>query len=200
MTSDRNAAGAERAPAVLPALLPSLQFAPELLLLAQSVRVVFFVVDGVMTYGGLYLSEQGETCKRFSTLYGYGIKLLQQAGISPAVITGRDSAALRMRLQALGVTLAHFGCDDKRTAAEATLQALRLDWADAAAMGDDWPDLPVLRRAAVACAPPQAHAEVCAQVDYVTRARAGHGAVREFCDLLLVARGHYARLLEIAAR
>lgn len=188
---------ADQAPALLPPLRPSLQFEPQLLLRAQGIRVVFFDVDGVMTDGGLYLSEHGETVKRFSTLDGYGIKLLQQVGITPAVITGRDSAALRKRLAALGVTHAHFGCDDKRPAAEATLKSLGLAWSDAAAMGDDWPDLPVLRRAALACAPPDAHAEVLTMAHYVTRARGGHGAARELCDLLLVAGGHYARLLEI---
>lgn len=188
---------ADQAPVRLPPPRPSLQFEPQLLLRAQGIRVVFFDVDGVMTDGGLYLSEHGETVKRFSTLDGYGIKLLQQVGITPAVITGRDSAALRKRLAALGVVHSHFGCDDKRPAAEATLKSLGLAWSDAAAMGDDWPDLPVLRRAAFACAPPDAHSEVLALVDYVTCAGGGHGAAREMCDLLLVAGGHYARLLEI---
>jgi 3-deoxy-D-manno-octulosonate 8-phosphate phosphatase (KDO 8-P phosphatase) len=189
---------ADQAHAPLPPLKPSLHFDPELLLRAQAVRVVFFDVDGVMTDGGLYLSEHGETLKRFSTLDGYGIKLLQQVGITPVVITGRDSAALRKRLTALGVTQAHLGCDDKRPAAEAALRSLGLMWSDAAAIGDDWPDLPLLRRAALACAPPDAHAEVLAMAHYVTRARGGHGAARELCDLLLVAGGHYARLLEIS--
>lgn len=174
----------------------TLNFAPELLLRAQDVRVVFFDVDGVLTDGGIYISEAGEPLKRFSTLDGHGLKLLQQAGITPAVITGRDSPALRARLKALGITHAHFGTEDKRPAAEATLAALGLDWAAAAAMGDDWPDLPVLRRAAFSCAPPAAHAEVLARVHHVTAARGGHGAARELCDLLLIASGHYARLLD----
>ena len=82
-------------------LRPVLNFPPALLLRAQPVRVVFFDVDGVLTDGGLYFSESGETLKRFHTLDGHGIKLLQRAGITPAVITGRDSPALRLRLQAL---------------------------------------------------------------------------------------------------
>lgn len=188
---------ADDAPALLPPLKPSLQFEPQLLLRAQDVRVVFFDIDGVMTDGGLHLTEHGETFKRFSTLDGYGIKLLQQVGIAPAVITGRDSPALRERLSALGVTHAHFSCDDKKPAAEATLKSLGLAWSNSAAMGDDWPDLPVMRRAALACAPPNAHIELLAMAHYVTRARGGHGAARELCDLLLVAGGHYAQLLEI---
>jgi 3-deoxy-D-manno-octulosonate 8-phosphate phosphatase (KDO 8-P phosphatase) len=97
----------------------SLNFPPELLLKAQNIKVAFFDVDGVLTDGGLYMSEQGETLKRFNTLDGHGLKLLQQAGITPAVITGRDSPALRTRLAALGITHAHYGTEDKQPAAEA---------------------------------------------------------------------------------
>lgn len=194
------------------ALSPVLNFAPELLLRAQNVKVAFFDVDGVLTDGGLYFGEYpqgdaratrqdsfttgGETLKRFNTLDGHGLKLLQRAGITPAVITGRDSAVLRSRLQALGVTHAHFGTEDKRPAAEVTLQALGLDWSQAAFMGDDWPDLPVMLRVAFAGAPANAHAEVRAAAHHVTEARGGDGAVREFCDLLMVASGRYAALLQ----
>ena len=157
--------------------------------------MAFFDVDGVLTDGGLYFSEAGETLKRFNTLDGHGLKLLQQAGITPAVITGRDSPALRLRLAALGVVHARFGTEDKRPAAEAILAELGLAWGQAAAMGDDWPDLAVMRRAAFACAPPQAQAEVRAIAHHVTAAAGGAGAARELCDLLLVASGRYAGLL-----
>src|SRR6476620_8066957 len=152
---------------------PALNFPPELLLAAQGVRVAFFDVDGVLTDGGLYMSEHGESLKRFHILDGLGLKLLQRAGITPAVITGRDSAPLRARLQALGIAHVHYGTEDKRPAAEQTLQALGLDWAQAAAMGDDWPDLPVLRRCAIAVAPPQAPIGVRQCARYVTEAAAG---------------------------
>lgn len=178
---------------------PVLTFEPTLLLRAQPVRVVFFDVDGVLTDGGLYFTELGETLKRFHTLDGHGIKLLQRAGIVPAVITGRDSPALRKRLEALGVTHARFGTEDKRPAAQAILQTLGLNWDQAAAMGDDWPDLPMLRRCALAVAPPGAQAEVLAIAHHVTHRPGGHGAVRELCDLLLVASGQYRRLLEESA-
>ena len=112
------------------------------------------------------------------------------------MITGRDSLVLRARLDALGITHAHFGTEDKLPAAQQTLGQLGLDWSQAAAMGDDWPDLPVMRRAAASCAPAQAHAEVRAVAGYISQAPAGHGAAREWCDLLLTATGHYARLLE----
>jgi 3-deoxy-D-manno-octulosonate 8-phosphate phosphatase (KDO 8-P phosphatase) len=191
-------------------LLPALNFAPELLLRAQGIKVAFFDVDGVLTDGGLYFSEYGqqhitetpgqlyaagETLKRFSTLDGHGLKMLQKAGITPVIITGRDSVVLRARLQALGIIHAHFGTEDKRPAAELTLKALGCDWAQAAAMGDDWPDLPVMRRAAFSCAPANAHTEVKAVANYVTPSAGGHGAARELCDVLLVASGRYGGLL-----
>jgi 3-deoxy-D-manno-octulosonate 8-phosphate phosphatase (KDO 8-P phosphatase) len=194
----------------MPPLVPALNFAPELLLRAQGVKVAFFDVDGVLTDGGLYFSEYGqqhiseapgqlyaagETLKRFSTLDGHGLKLLQKVGITPVIITGRDSVVLRARLQALGIIHAHFGTEDKRPAAEISLKTLGCDWAQAAAMGDDWPDLPVMRRAAFSCAPANAHAEVKAVSDYVTQTAGGHGAARELCDLLMVASGRYASLL-----
>jgi 3-deoxy-D-manno-octulosonate 8-phosphate phosphatase (KDO 8-P phosphatase) len=184
----------------LPPLRPVLQHPPELLLRAQPVRVVFLDVDGVLTDGGLYFSDQGEVIKRFHTLDGHGIKLLQHAGVVPAVITGRDSAALRNRLAALGVQHARFGTEDKAPAAQAVLDELGLDWSQAAAMGDDWPDLPMLRRAALACVPPGAHAEVLAVAHHVTVRAAGAGAVRELCDLIVTAHGRYAALLERAAQ
>ena len=177
-------------------LTPALQVAPALLLKAQGIRVVFFDVDGVLTDGGLFMAEQGETLKRFNTLDGHGLKLLQAAGITPAVITGRDSPALRARLLALGITHAHYGTEDKCPAAQQTLTALGLGWQHAAAMGDDWPDLPVMRRAAFSCAPANAHQEVKAIASHVTVLSGGHGAVRELCDLLLVASGRYASLLD----
>ncbi len=181
-------------------MTPKLNFPPELLLRAQGIKLVFFDVDGVLTDGGLYFGETGETIKRFHTLDGHGLKLLQRAGIAPAVISGRDSKPLRLRLAALGIEHVHYGMEDKRPAAEETLKTLGLDWSQAAAMGDDWPDLSVLQRCALACAPPDAHVEIKAIAHHVTQARGGHGAVREFCDLLLVASGKYVDLLQEAAQ
>jgi 3-deoxy-D-manno-octulosonate 8-phosphate phosphatase (KDO 8-P phosphatase) len=174
---------------------PVLTFAPEILLRAQDVRVAFFDVDGVLTDGGLYYDAEGEVLKRFSSLDGHGLKLLRRAGIEPAVVTGRDSPALRKRLDALGVRHVRYGTEDKGPAAQAILDELGVSWTQAAAIGDDWPDLPVLTRCAFAAAPPTAHAEVRARVHHVTQAAAGYGAAREFCDLLLVATGSYASLL-----
>jgi 3-deoxy-D-manno-octulosonate 8-phosphate phosphatase (KDO 8-P phosphatase) len=177
-------------------MAPLLNLPPDLLLKAQGVRVLFLDVDGVLTDGGLHFTAEGETTKRFNTLDGHGLKLLQKVGITPAVVTGRDSPALRVRLQALGITHARFGTEDKRPAAQSILDELGLDWSQAAAMGDDWPDLPMMISSAFACAPVNAHVEVSGRANYVTRAAGGAGAVREVCDVLLVASGRYANLLQ----
>jgi 3-deoxy-D-manno-octulosonate 8-phosphate phosphatase (KDO 8-P phosphatase) len=174
-------------------------FSPALLLRAQGqglgMRCAFFDVDGVLTDGRIYVGEQGETFKAFSTLDGQGLKLLVQAGITPVIITGRDTPAVRRRVAELGLAHAHYGVHDKLAVARAVLKQMGLGWADAAAMGDDWPDLPLLRNAGFACVPANAHREAKALAHHVTATRGGHGAAREFCDILLMACGAYARLL-----
>ena len=182
---------------------PALSLPPELLLRAQGrsgagrlgMRAAIFDVDGVLTDGRLYIGGEGEVVKCFSVLDGQGLKLLMQAGITPLLITGRDSAAVRRRVGDLGITHAVYGAGDKLAAAQALLGSLGIDWADTAAIGDDWPDLPLLTRAAFAVAPPNAHVEVRAVVHHITAARGGEGAAREFCDILLAASGRYAELL-----
>ncbi len=178
---------------------PALNFPPALLIRAQGpnlgMRCAIFDVDGVLTDGRLYIDAHGETMKAFSTLDGHGLKLLAQGGIVPLVITGRDSPAVRRRVADLGLQHAIYGAQDKLAAAEGLLASLQIGWDETAAIGDDWPDLPLLARAGFACAPANAHAEVKALADHVTAATGGHGAAREFCDLLLIAAGRYARLL-----
>lgn len=181
-------------------MAPVLGFPPELLLRAQGrgagMRIAFFDVDGVLTDGRIYIGEHGgEAIKAFSTLDGHGLKLLQRAGIEPVLISGRDSPTLRRRVEDLGLARALYGVRDKHAAASALLAEAGLDWAEAAAMGDDWPDLPLLACAGLACAPANAHVELRAIAHHVTRAAGGHGAAREFCDLLLMGGGQYARLL-----
>ena len=176
-------------------LNPVLSFPPELLLAAQSIRVAIFDVDGVLTDGGLYIGERGEDFKAFNSLDGHGLKLLAQGGITPVVITGRDSPAVRRRVADLGITHAFYGVHDKLAAADTLMRTLQLDWDALAAMGDDWPDLPLMTRAAFACAPSNAHAEVKAIAHHITQASGGSGAARECCDLLLMATGRYAALL-----
>lgn len=179
--------------------MAALSFPTDLLVKAQGtglgIKLALFDVDGVLTDGRIYISDAGEDFKAFSTLDGHGLKSLQQVGITPVIITGRDSPAVRRRVADLGLAHAVYGARDKLAAAEPLLSALGASWGEVAAMGDDWPDLPLMTRAAFACAPPGAHPEVLAVAHHVTRAAGGHGAARECCDLLLMASGHYERLL-----
>jgi 3-deoxy-D-manno-octulosonate 8-phosphate phosphatase (KDO 8-P phosphatase) len=174
---------------------PALAFDPALLLRAQGMRAAIFDVDGVLTDGRIYVGEHGEEFKAFATLDGHGLKLLARCGIEVIVITGRDSPAVRRRMADLGIARALFGVVDKLAAAGPLLAQSGLGWNQVCAMGDDWPDLPLLARAGFACAPPHAHIEIRARADYVTSAAAGHGAARECCDLLMTAAGRYAELL-----
>jgi 3-deoxy-D-manno-octulosonate 8-phosphate phosphatase (KDO 8-P phosphatase) len=177
-------------------MTPVLQFAPELLLRAQGMKAALFDVDGVLTDGRLFVGELGEAFKAFHVLDGHGLKLLAAGGIVPMVVSGRDSPALRRRLADLGIGVAAFGAADKLAAAEPLLAAAGIAWPEVAVIGDDWPDLPLMQRAGFACAPSNAHAEVKAVAHHITAAAGGAGAAREFCDLLLMACGRYAQLLQ----
>lgn len=174
-------------------------FPAETLLRAQGtglgLKAAVFDVDGVLTDGRLYIGESGETVKAFSTLDGHGLKLLVLGGIVPLVVTGRDSPAVRRRIADLGLQHAAYGAHDKVAATEALLAPLGIEWADVGVIGDDWPDLPLFARAAFRCAPANAHGELRARADHVTAAPGGHGAAREFCDLMLMGAGRYAALL-----
>ncbi len=179
--------------------MSALHFPPELLLRAQGgalgMRAAIFDVDGVLTDGRLYIGEAGEVFKAFHVLDGHGLKLLAQVGITPVIITGRDSPAVRRRVADLGLAHAHYGVSDKLAVAQALLADHGWAWPQLAVIGDDWPDLPLLARAGFACAPANAHAEARALAHHVTTARGGEGAAREFCDLLLQASGRYGALL-----
>ena len=180
--------------------MAALHFPPELLLRAQGtglgVKAAIFDVDGVLTDGRLFIGEAGEVFKAFHVLDGHGLKLLAQAGITPIIITGRDSAAVRRRVSDLGLCHAFFGVSDKLALASTVLAEQGIGWGDLAVIGDDWPDLPLLARAGFACAPANAHAEARALAHHVTAAAGGAGAAREFCDLLLMACGRYEAMLQ----
>ena len=180
---------------------PVLQFDPQILLKAQGenatgLRIAFFDIDGVLTDGGLCYTAAGEEIKTFNVQDGFGLKLLREAGIEPVIITGRDSAPLRTRLASLDIHYAYYAVKDKLKVALKVLEAFETDWDAVAAIGDDWPDLPLLNRAVFSVAPANAHAEVKSIVDYITQAQGGHGAAREFCDILLMASSAYDNLYQ----
>ncbi|MSQ56743.1 MAG: 3-deoxy-D-manno-octulosonate 8-phosphate phosphatase [Limnohabitans sp.] len=170
------------------------RFTQDLLERAKDTRILFLDVDGVLTDGSIYLTEHGEAIKKFHTLDGLGIKQLQQVGIAVVIISGRESTPLKKRIAELSIQHFYLNVENKLTRAQAVLDGLQLDWSQAACMGDDWPDAPVLKKCNLAISPPLAHYEITKIAHYTTQNLAGHGAVREMCDMLLVASGHYDRL------
>jgi 3-deoxy-D-manno-octulosonate 8-phosphate phosphatase (KDO 8-P phosphatase) len=156
---------------------------------AGNLRLMGFDVDGVLTDGTLYFTGQGDEMKAFSSLDGHGLKMLAAAGIKLAIITGRRSRAVELRAANLGIELLLQGVEDKRSAMAELLAGQGLTLAEAGYMGDDIVDLPVLRACGFSATVPDGHALVRRQVDYVARAGAGRGAVREICELILQAQG-----------
>lgn len=153
------------------------------------VRLLVLDVDGVLTDGRLYFAADGDEYKTFHVLDGHGIRLLQQAGIAVAIVSGRRSPALRARARGLDVSELHEGVADKVVAVRAILARLGLDAGQSACIGDDSVDLPLFGICAVRFAVPAAPPAVKLAADYVTGAPGGAGAVREVCELLLHARG-----------
>ncbi len=157
--------------------------------LAAAVRFVVFDVDGVLTDGRLILGDDGAEYKAFHVRDGHGIRQLLGAGIEVAVISGRDTPVVAARMAELGVTQVFQGCGDKLAVFETALHALGLSPEQAACVGDDVVDLPLLRRAGFAVAVSDAHALVRAHADWTTPSCGGRGAVRELCDFILQAQG-----------
>lgn len=161
----------------------------ELLQRAQSIKLVVFDVDGVLTDGRLYLLPDGTECKVFNTLDGQGIKLLKSTGIDVAIISGRSSAALTQRASTLGVRWIFQGREDKLQALEELRAEHPFAYTEIAYLGDDLPDLPAIRRVGLGMAVANAHPFVRMHAHGSTQARGGEGAAREFCDLIMQAQG-----------
>ena len=149
------------------------------------VRLVAFDVDGVFTDGRFYLSDEGIESKAFHTQDGYGIRRLLDAGVSVAVISGRNSGAVEKRMSELGVQHLVQGCSDKVAALDTIVAELNISVAECAYVGDDIPDLPLLEHVGFAIAVANAVPALHQQCDYSTSARGGQGAVREVCELIL---------------
>lgn len=162
---------------------------------ARRVKLMIFDVDGVLTDGSLMFTAEGDRMKSFSSLDGHGMKLLRDAGIETAVITGRRSDIVELRAQELRISHIHQGAGDKAAVFAALLRTSGASADACGYMGDDWPDLPVMMRVGFAAAPANAHPEVIARAHWVSEARGGHGAVREVCDAILRAQQRYDALL-----
>ena len=162
---------------------------------ARKIRVAIFDVDGVLTDGALYYGDSGAELKAFSVHDGHGMRMLRESGVATAIISSRSSAALEARARNLGIELLFQGVADKLAAFSELLGRCDIGAEACAYVGDDLVDLPVMKRCGLAVAVPDAPAQVLRQAHYVTRARGGHGAAREFCEILLHAQGSLAARL-----
>lgn len=162
---------------------------------AAHIRLMIFDVDGILTSGQLHFGPEGEVIKTFNVLDGQGIRLLQQHDIIPAIISARQSLMVSRRASDLGITHVLQGIHDKQTAFQTLLAQTGISAAHTGFMGDDIIDLPILSRVHLAVSVPNGHPDVRSRVHYITQASGGQGAVREICDLILRAQGHYEQLL-----
>ena len=160
---------------------------------ARAVRVAIFDVDGVLSDGSIYMGPAGEALKAFNILDGHGIKMLQAAGVAVAIISGRSSEAVARRAEELAIDHVVQGSPDKVADFERIIDGLGLPAQACAFVGDDLPDLPVMRACGLAVAVANAADAVKAEAHYVTKASGGRGAVREFCELVLRAQGQLER-------
>lgn len=163
---------------------------------AARVRLLIFDVDGVLTDGSLYLGDDGQEYKAFNARDGHGMVMLQETGVQLAVISGRSSPVVRIRMEALGVAHVYQGQRDKVVAYEDLKQALNLPDEAIAYVGDDVIDLPVMRRVGLAIAVGDAHPLVRRHAHWCTNAQGGRGAAREVCELVMDAQDTLARMTQ----
>ena len=162
----------------------------ELLQRARAVKLAIFDVDGVLTDGRLYFLPDGSDFKTFNTLDGHGIKMLIASGVQTAIISGRKTPVVERRAQNLGIQHLFQGREDKLVVLDGLLAELGLSYEQVAYLGDDLPDLPVIRRVGLGMAVASADGFVRQHAHGVTQARGGEGAAREFCELILRAQGN----------
>lgn len=169
--------------------------------LAKQIKLVIFDVDGVLTDAGIYtgVTSSGDTMelKRFDIQDGVGIKMLMWAGLEVAIVSGRVSEATSIRAREIGIVECHQEPDaHKLKVVEALLERKDVAWDEVAMIGDDIPDLAVMRRVGLRAAVANATAPIVAIADWQATRSGGHGAAREFCDALLAARGVLDEIVE----
>jgi 3-deoxy-D-manno-octulosonate 8-phosphate phosphatase (KDO 8-P phosphatase) len=163
---------------------------------ASRIRMLVLDVDGVLTDGKLYFDHSGNEMKAFNTRDGMGMKALQQCGIEVAVITGRKSEAVAHRMSQLDIQHIYQGREDKLSAFLHLLKVTGLEAQQICFAGDDWIDLPVLSRAGLAVSVADAEDRVKEQAHWITSRNGGDGAVREICNLILIAQGKEQTILD----
>ncbi|MGB0721284.1 MAG: 3-deoxy-manno-octulosonate-8-phosphatase KdsC [Gammaproteobacteria bacterium] len=156
---------------------------------ARDIRLVIFDVDGVLTDGSLYLDDEGREYKAFNSKDGHGMAMLQRHGVTIAIITGRQSELVRIRMESLGISLVYQGARDKRPAFADLLRTTGLEPGQIAYVGDDVVDLPVMKDVGLAIAVQDAHDFVKKHAHWITPSAGGRGAARDVCELILDAHG-----------
>ena len=156
---------------------------------AKKIQLLVLDVDGVMTDGRIVMNDLGQEIKFFNVKDGHGIRLLLTAGIDVAIITGRESETVRRRALDLGITTVYQGIKDKESVCKKIMEEKGLEKEQVCCMGDDLPDIPMLRCAGLPVAVADATYETRESALFVTRAQGGYGAVREMCEIILKAKG-----------
>lgn len=158
---------------------------------AKALRLFILDVDGVLTNGIVYYGKTGAEMKGFHIQDGLGIKLLQKTGVTVAVISAKSSELVVKRLSDLNIQHFYLGHEDKLPAYKELKLKLKLQDNEIGYMGDDLPDLPLLRRVGLAMTVPHAAEPLHRYADYITKNKAGKGAVREACEFIMKAQGQY---------
>ena len=152
---------------------------------AADIRLIVFDVDGVLTDGSLYIGDDGQEYKAFNSKDGHGMVILRQTGVEIAIITGRSSEVVRIRMASLGIEHVYQGKREKLPAYEELKKITGLDDQQIAYVGDDVVDLPVMTRVGLAIAVQDAHALTKQHAHWVTPSGGGRGAAREVCELIM---------------
>lgn len=155
----------------------------------SKIRCLILDVDGTMTDGGVYLDSEGTEMKKFSIRDGAGILLLREAGVLPVILTGRESLCVTLRARELGIQQVYQGVKDKKEFLERFQKEQNLFRQETAYLGDDLNDLAAMSLAGISACPSDAATGVLSQCSLVLKARGGEGAVREFAELVLSAKG-----------
>ncbi len=171
-------------------------FPEEVLKRAKKIKLLLLDVDGILTDSKIIVDAKGREIKHFCVRDGMGIKLLQMAGVEVGLLSSRNSLPVTHRARELGIDLIIQGELDKKVLYQRLLRQKGFSDQDTAYMGDDWVDIPVLKRVGLAITVPDAWPPVKQFVHYITHHLGGHGAVREVCDIILKAKGKWEALLK----
>lgn len=163
---------------------------------AKAIRLLILDVDGVLTSGNLVYTKDAIHYKAFYVHDGLGMKLLQKSGVEIGIITSCKSDIIRRRAQDLGLKHIYQGQEDKRLPYQELKDKLALSDHEIAYVGDDLPDLPLIRRVGLGMTVANAPLIMQQQAVYTSKASGGQGAVREICELLMQAQGTYAGIIE----